>query len=148
MITYVAGFLFDDTENVLLIRKARPDWQRGLLNGIGGHIESGEQPIDAMRREFIEETGIETHIDWMEFCRLSELSDDPEFRVHFFCGYRRNDQRLILYSTETDEPIETHVARHLPQDVIQNLNWLIPMALAGPDGTDGKNCWPYLILES
>lgn len=54
---YVLGFLFsEDGSRVLLIWKNRPAWQAGKLNGIGGKIEDGEQPLDAMKREFVEET--------------------------------------------------------------------------------------------
>ena len=56
--TYVAGFLFSpDRSRVLLIRKNRPAWQAGKLNGLGGKIEPGETPPQAMRREFREEQG-------------------------------------------------------------------------------------------
>ena len=49
---YVAGFMFDSSyENVLLIRKTKPKWQEGLLNGVGGKIEPGEKELDAMKRE-------------------------------------------------------------------------------------------------
>jgi len=56
MITqYVAGFLFDETlENVVLIRKNRPKWQAGKLNGVGGHVEARETSIETMHREFKE----------------------------------------------------------------------------------------------
>ena len=38
---YVVGFAFDKKrENVALIQKNRPPWQKGKLNGIGGHIEA------------------------------------------------------------------------------------------------------------
>ena len=54
---YVLGFVFSlDASRVLLIWKNRPEWQKGKLNGIGGKIEEGELPIDAMKREFSEET--------------------------------------------------------------------------------------------
>lgn len=40
---YVVGFLFDsEFRQVALIRKQKPQWQAGLLNGIGGKIEYGE----------------------------------------------------------------------------------------------------------
>jgi 8-oxo-dGTP diphosphatase len=56
---YVLGFLFhgkgSDME-VALIRKLKPVQQVGKLNGIGGKIEAGEPPFDAMCREFFEET--------------------------------------------------------------------------------------------
>jgi 8-oxo-dGTP diphosphatase len=53
---YVAGFLFDSKrENVVLIRKNKPEWQADKLNGVGGKIEDGEVPAAAMFREFTEE---------------------------------------------------------------------------------------------
>lgn len=56
---YVVGFIFSlDRQSVLLIRKNRPQWQLGKLNGIGGEIEKGETPHAAMTRECAEECGI------------------------------------------------------------------------------------------
>jgi hypothetical protein len=42
--SYVAGVAFNGRkpDKVLLIRKARPTWQLGLFNGIGGHIRKFE----------------------------------------------------------------------------------------------------------
>lgn len=58
---YVLGIATDPAHaGVLLVLKNRPDWQAGLLNGIGGKIESGETPDQAIVREFYEETGIRT----------------------------------------------------------------------------------------
>ncbi len=55
---YVAGFYFSECgERVALIRKLKPEWQRGWLNGIGGKVEPGESPLSAMVREFEEEAG-------------------------------------------------------------------------------------------
>jgi 8-oxo-dGTP diphosphatase len=44
-------------EHILLIRKARGPYT-GLLDLPGGRIEFGEEPEAALRREFIEETGL------------------------------------------------------------------------------------------
>lgn len=63
---YVCGFLIcrtSQTNWVALIRKARPSWQAGRLNGIGGSIEPGETALSAMRREFEEEAGVVIE-DW------------------------------------------------------------------------------------
>lgn len=70
----VLGFGFTNDNRVALIRKIRPDWQRGSFNGVGGHIEPGESPVDAMVREFMEETGVK--IDkwhWTQFAKLIRL---------------------------------------------------------------------------
>lgn len=118
---YVAGFMFDG-DNVALVVKNRPDWQRGKLNGIGGKIEPGETPIQAMVREFKEETGHETKpYIWGEFAVLR----GDGFVVHFFWSV--GDHRHL--STVTDEQIVS-----VPTDTVNvhnavpNLTWLIPMA--------------------
>jgi len=42
MTEYVLGFLMDNYR-VVLIEKQRPAWQKGLLNGVGGHINHGRR---------------------------------------------------------------------------------------------------------
>ena len=57
---YVVGFCFDPSlHHVVLVRKNRPEWQKGRLNGVGGHIEESDPDAKyAMDREFGEETGV------------------------------------------------------------------------------------------
>ena len=46
---YVLGFLFrDNCTSVVLIRKDKPRWQAGLLNGVGGKINDGETNGDSI----------------------------------------------------------------------------------------------------
>jgi 8-oxo-dGTP pyrophosphatase MutT (NUDIX family) len=53
---YVLGFIFTAGRNaVYLIRKNRPAWQRGFLNGLGGAREAGETFVEAMERESVNE---------------------------------------------------------------------------------------------
>lgn len=57
-VEYVLGIMFsEDEKKVLTIWKNRPSWQLNKLNGVGGKLEDGETPIQAMNREFSEETG-------------------------------------------------------------------------------------------
>ena len=43
MTHYTVGFAFSlDRQFVALIRKMRPRWQQGKLNGIGGHMNDDE----------------------------------------------------------------------------------------------------------
>jgi 8-oxo-dGTP pyrophosphatase MutT (NUDIX family) len=65
---YCLGFAFTVDGSVALIRKAKPEWQAGKLNGVGGKIEEYDpSPVHAMTREFMEETGVflESHL-WRE----------------------------------------------------------------------------------
>ena len=75
MNNYVLGFAFTLDNRVALIKKLKPEWQSGLLNGIGGKRElvqvegiyALEPAIFAMRREFREETGVDISFDdWTE----------------------------------------------------------------------------------
>lgn len=122
---YVAGFMFSrDKSLVLLVEKMTPAWQRGLLNGIGGKIEAGEAPIEAMIREFAEETGVETTAEeWTEFVHY--ICQDV-YEVHF---YRAFTDKIDSARTIEDEVISTFKSDCLPKNVIFNLNWLIPLSL-------------------
>lgn len=118
---YVVGFLVDDNR-VVLIEKQRPLWQKGMLNGVGGHIESGESPSAAMRREFREEAGMDIlQKGWTRCVVMTGQS----WRVHFFIG--RGAVRAAR--TQTDEVIRVEKINELPRNVIPNLRWLIPLCL-------------------
>ena len=57
---YTLGFIFNDKlDTVLLIEKKKPEWQKGYLNGIGGHVEDDESPKQCIIRECFEETNLE-----------------------------------------------------------------------------------------
>jgi 8-oxo-dGTP diphosphatase len=130
---YVAGFAFYKSV-VILIEKQRPEWQKGLWNGVGGHIEDGETPLEAMQREFKEETGVWIE-NWEQFCVLSGNG----FEVVFFRAFP--DEYPAIQKT-TDERVEGWHICMLPK-VIPNLNWLIPMAYYEEEGRG----IPYFIHE-
>lgn len=123
MTEYVLGFYFLDPF-VLLIRKNRPDWQAGKLNGIGGHIEPGESPHDAMVREFREEAGSQTD-GWTKFAEMNF----PDVRVHCFTLRGGADN----IHTMTDEMIGFYDFSTLV-NVLSNVPWLIAMARSHKPG--------------
>lgn len=123
---YVLGFLFDDSgSQVVLIRKTKPKWQAGLLNGIGGKIEEGETPAEAMVREFNEETGVLFSAEsWREYAVMS----GDGFAV--YCFTCQDTGAFEAAETQEVEDIEKREWKRLPPtDCISNLLWLIPMAL-------------------
>ncbi|KKN15175.1 hypothetical protein LCGC14_0988640 [marine sediment metagenome] len=114
---YVIGFLFRSDE-VALIQKNRPDWQIGKLNGIGGHIEQGETPLEAMKREFNEEAG-ELIDKWEHFCTMNY----PEADIYCFRLFGE-----YKIESKTDEVVSWYSIKDIPDNVIPNLHWLIPLA--------------------
>jgi 8-oxo-dGTP pyrophosphatase MutT (NUDIX family) len=125
---YSCGFAFDgdgteSTGRVLLIEKRRPTWQAGSLNGLGGHIEPGETPLEAMIREMQEEAGLDV-LDWQPVADLSGAG----FIVHFFAAFNVDIDAAIAL---TDEPIFIHELAALPLNLLPNLRLLIALALDG-----------------
>lgn len=125
--SYVVGFAFSlGSHKVALIRKERPEWQKGKLNGIGGHIEPGESPSQAMTREFEEETGVKIPLrNWNLFVHMLF----PSAEIYFF----KTLVPLLIFEnnihTTTDEHIIKIDHRELGQaGVIPNLRWLVPLA--------------------
>lgn len=80
-------FLFNNLNQVLLLKGASDKklWPN-LYNGIGGHIEAGEDILEAAERELIEETGI-SGIPLM-FCAqiMIDVSDNTGVSVFVFRG--------------------------------------------------------------
>lgn len=99
---YVLGFMYlMDGESVLLIKKSATEnavklGLAGKLNGIGGRVIVGEDSMEAMIREFREETGLHTRAGQWRFA--GELEGD-EFLVDVYVGTDEQLERL-RYVTE------------------------------------------------
>ena len=61
-IACVGAILLDERGRILLIRRANPPAQ-GLWSIPGGRVEPDEDWVDAVVREFAEETGVEAVVD-------------------------------------------------------------------------------------
>ena len=124
MIMYVCGFIItSDFERVTLIKKIKPEWQKDKLNGIGGKIEKGEYPFQAMVRETKEETGIETTmLDWNS---MGESEEGYDWRCFFLCCV--ND--TVPKTMEAEEVAQYNVSDIDTLPVIPNLKKLIPKAI-------------------
>lgn len=119
---YVAGFVFRD-DKVLLVRKNRPHWQAGYLNGIGGEIQHGELSYNAMLREYKEETGREL-AGWNLFC----IEEGPGYEVYF---YRLTLPNGFLWEPPAHNDVGEELTwqpRRPKEPFIGNLHWLLPLA--------------------
>ncbi|KWU19191.1 NUDIX domain-containing protein [Burkholderia cenocepacia] len=127
MKSYVLGFAFDEAlKRVALIVKARPAWQKDKLNGLGGKIEAGETPLQAMVREFREESGVSTTEDEWQLFALLEGSG---FKV-FVLRAQIDPSRFSRLQSCTDEtvidmPLDSPA---LVKHAISNVPWLISAA--------------------
>lgn len=129
---------------VLLIRKARPEWQAGKLNFPGGHIEEGEEPGDAAARELVEES----HIMGREWLPKGHILF-PGGRVHIWECECANPQQDPINMDET-EPVAWYPMKGILNrtDLIPNLRVLIPMLYVGTTGITLKQvgAWYHVKL--
>ena len=134
MIKYVVGFAFSRYgNNVALIEKRKPEWQKGKLNGIGGKIEDGEMHIDAMVREFKEETGVVTYPDVWTY--LSQMRG-KDYTLDVFKAFLHPVEFRAIRSMEEEE-VRVYDVRKLfdrmiegTTDTIHNIPMLIAMCLS------------------
>lgn len=106
----VAGLAFDyDMNFVVLLEKNRPEILAGLLMPVGGKIEEGEHPREAMIREFQEEAGV-TQYDWEYFLHMTYPKED--ISVYFYRTFS-NDVLRNVY-TATDEEVDVYKIHDLP----------------------------------
>lgn len=127
---YCLGLAFRD-DDVLLMVKDHPEWQKGKLNGIGGHLERNEGFNEAMIREFKEETGVNTKFDdWKFFQRLT-ITDKDENEHIIFCLVLRPDFSLpTVFVERNNEAVQWFDLYDLNiHNTVEHLPWIIQLAL-------------------
>jgi len=119
---FVLALLFSlDGRQVALMRRTRPAWQAGRVNALGGKVVEGETPADAARREVKEEAGVDV-AEWAEVL----VWEDREYRMHVM---RAMSERASMVRTMEDQEVFLADVAALPDGVIGNVRWLVPLAL-------------------
>ena len=118
---------FNDKDSTILIRKNRPDWQRGLLNLPGGKIEKNETPEAAAIRELKEETGYDTsHVSVMGFIQ------DGLSRIYCVKSIITSYENINPRTEETEIPRWCNCLSVINDPgLIPNLKIIIPLMRAG-----------------
>jgi 8-oxo-dGTP diphosphatase len=119
-------------EELLLLRVGadRGAWS-GLLNGIGGHVEQGEDPLTSALREIREETGLAPRD--LRLCGVIavDVGGDPGIGLYVFVGV--TDGKTASGGREGD-PVWVDLARLDKDELVEDLPALIPRALASYRG--------------
>lgn len=130
MQSYVLGFAFDSTCRVALVKKDRPEWMAGRWNGIGGKVEAGELPYDAMVREFREETGVTSLSSvWQHYATIRDVPS--KYQMHCFVTVWPAESLDLVRTVESEEIriFDGDVLTRGDIPLMSNLLWLMPMAL-------------------
>jgi 8-oxo-dGTP diphosphatase len=137
---YVVGLAFSsDKTQVAMIKKNRPEPQKGKLNGIGGKIEDGELAQTAMEREFQEETGLFIE-DWDLFCTRVYTKDGILNSIIYY--FRHWDVDLNQIKSMTDEDVYILYVNQIfdicLDKIVYNMPWVVLMALTDPHHNEIK----------
>jgi 8-oxo-dGTP diphosphatase len=118
--------LFQDQILLLRLAEGRGPWA-GKYNGIGGHIERGENPVSAARREIIEETGVNPTS--LELCGVVMIDTErtPGIALYVYIGELDHPSSLNPTEEGTLHWIPLSAVYDLP--LVEDLPFLLPRAL-------------------
>ena len=115
MMRVVVGIITDN-EEILLLKKNNPDWQKGLYNGIGGKVELNTTPLETIIKKCQEELGVNIS-NWIELD--SEISSSGIEIVYFLTTL--NEGEIKKLQSQTDERSELFSINNLPTNILQDL---------------------------
>lgn len=126
LIPRTISFLLRRNE-ILLIKLAsdRGGWS-GRYNGIGGHVELGEEPLSAARREVLEETGLDPD---QKLCGVVTIDMGGSLGIGLFVFVGEAVENVRLSAGPEGAPAWLRVDRLADHELVEDLGFLIPEAL-------------------
>ena len=91
--TTATALIFDEKGRVLLIKRTKEPW-KGLWGFPGGHVNEGETPKQAVKREVKEETGLEVAPEQQPLEVFLYPAGDHWHKSHLYRCHIKGSQKL------------------------------------------------------
>lgn len=135
----VRAVILDPDDRVLLVRWRFPE--HDVWGTPGGGIDAGEEPYDALRRELLEETGLDLHDPSVA------LTGCVAHRMHLFpmsSGHDGQEEHYYLVRAAAFEPRGRLNAEELRAENVEELRWwsvpeLVRCLGDAPDAAEGPS---------
>lgn len=124
VIPRVLIFLFKDNAVLLIKGAATKKLWPGKYNGLGGHLEKGEDPLGAARRELKEESGLVC--ESLDLCGtvIVDTGSSPGVAIYIYRGeYKGGELRASLEGMPEWIPLDQ--IDQIP--VVEDLHAIIPL---------------------
>ena len=134
--------IFVTYEDQLLLIKGAPGkrlWA-GRYNGIGGHVEQGEDILSAARRELDEETGLKNIDLWLCGTVTIDTGQNPGIALYVFRGEAA--EKVDLKFSDEGWPAWKTQSQILELGLVEDLYILLPKVLSTELG-DAPFCAHY-----
>lgn len=132
LIPRTLSFLLRD-DKVLLLRlpEGHGAWS-GHFNGVGGHIEQGEDPLSSARREIWEETGLTPERLLLSGVVIVDTGERPGIGLYVFVGEAKSED---LQPGPEGSPMWIAQCDLEKLPMIEDLPLLLPRAIASYGGS-------------
>lgn len=109
---YVVGFVFNENLDKVVLMKRSKNPYSGLLNGLGGKIEASETALEAMKREWKEETDTSKSLD---FRLLTNVVFENGIELFVYSTFIEENSICLPYASD-----EGFVSWHLIEKILIN----------------------------
>jgi 8-oxo-dGTP diphosphatase len=123
VIPRVLVFLFQDDKVLLIKGSASKKLWAGKYNGLGGHLEQGEDPLQCARRELFEESALQGIALFLVGTVIVNTGSTPGVAIYIYKGFYSQDE--VKNSTEGNlEWVCLNEIEKIP--VVEDLRIILP----------------------